>query len=59
MNSKAVLSSLKTDASRATISGTCYPAFVKAGSKEVKTDMAIIGSTNAATYSVSATATVV
>lgn len=58
MNSKAVLSSLKTDASRATISGTCYPAFVKAGEKEVKTDMAIIGSTNASTYSVSATATV-
>lgn len=58
MNSKAVLSSLKTDASRGTISGTCYPAFVKAGTKEAKTDMAIISSTNAKTYSVSATATV-
>lgn len=57
MNSKAVLSSLKTDASRGTISGTCYPAFVKAGTKEAKTDMAIISSTNAKTYSVSATAT--
>ena len=56
MNSKAVLSSLKTDASRGTISGTCYPAFVKAGTKEAKTDMAIISSTNAKTYSVSATA---
>ena len=59
MNSKAVLSSLKTDASRGTISGTCYPAYVKAGEKEYKTDMAIIGSANASRYSVSTTPTVV
>ena len=59
MNSKAVLSSLKTDASRGTISGTCYPAYVKAGSKEYKTDMAIICSANASSYSVSTTPTVV
>ena len=58
MNSKAVLSSLKTDASRGTISGTCYPAYVKAGSKEYKTDMAIIGKKHAADYSVSTTPTV-
>ena len=57
MNSKAVLSSLKTDASRGTISGTCYPAYVKAGLKEHKTDMAIISSTNASGYSVSTTPT--
>lgn len=57
MNSKAVLSSLKTDASRGTISGTCYPAYVKAGTKEHKTDMAIISSTNASGYSVSTTPT--
>ena len=52
MNSKAVLSSLKTDASRGTISGTCYPAYVKAGEKEYKTDMAIIGAANASSYTV-------
>ena len=52
MNSKAVLSSLKTDASRGTISGTCYPAYVKAGENEHKTDMAIIGAANASTYTV-------
>lgn len=56
MNSKAVLSSLKTDAARGTISGTCYPAFVKAGEKESKTDMAVISKANASTYTVSATA---
>lgn len=58
LNSKAVLSTMKTDASRGTITGTCYSAFVKAGSAEHETDEAIISSTNASTYSVSATATV-
>lgn len=58
LNSKAVLSTMKTDASRGTITGTCYSAFVKAGEKEHETDEAIISSTNASAYSVSATATV-
>lgn len=38
LNSKAVIESMKTDASRATISGTCYNAFVD----NVETDMAIL-----------------
>lgn len=56
MNSKAVLSNMKTDVSRGTINGTCYSAYVKAGSMTELTDMAIIGKTNVATYTVSATA---
>lgn len=51
LNSRAVIASMKTDASRATIAGTCYPAFVNG--KE--TDMAIIA--GGATYTVSATET--
>ena len=58
LNSKAVLSTMKTDASRGTITGTCYAAYVKAGEAEHETDEAIISSTNASTYTVSATATV-
>lgn len=38
LNSRAVIASMKTDASRATISGTCYNAFVDG----VETDMAIL-----------------
>lgn len=38
LNSRAVIASMKTDASRANISGTCYPAFVN----NVETDMAIL-----------------
>ena len=59
MNSKAVLSSLKTDASRGTISGTCYPAYIKATTSGTarKTDMAIISKNNVSQYSVSATET--
>lgn len=38
LNSRAVIASMKTDASRANINGTCYPAMV--GDQE--TDMAII-----------------
>jgi hypothetical protein len=38
LNSRAVIASMKTDASRANITGTCYPAFVN----DVETDMAII-----------------
>lgn len=56
LNSRAVIATMKTDASRGNITGTCYSAFVKAGTKEVETDMAIIGATNASTYSVSAEA---
>lgn len=55
LNSKAVLSSMKTDASRGTISGTCYSAWVKAGTKVGETDMAAIAKTNVANYEVSAT----
>lgn len=57
LNSRAVIASMKTDASRANITGTCYSAYVKAGSKTAETDMAIIGKTNASSYTVSATAT--
>ena len=56
MNSKAVLSSMKTDVSRGTINGTCYSAYVKAGETEKLTDMAVIAKTNVGTYTVSATA---
>lgn len=38
LNSRTVIASMKTDASRANISGTCYPAFVN----NVETDMAIL-----------------
>lgn len=56
MNSKAMLANMKTDVSRAAISGTCYPAFVKAGSTEKKTDFAIISATNKGSYTVKAQA---
>lgn len=58
MNSKAVLGTMKTDASRGTITGTAYSAYVKAGTKEAETDMAVVSATNASTYTVSATPTV-
>lgn len=38
LNSRAVIASMKTDASRANIAGTCYPAYVN----NIETDMAII-----------------
>ena len=38
LNSRAVIASMKTDASRANINGTCYPAYVD----NEQTDMAII-----------------
>lgn len=38
LNSRAVIASMKTDASRANINGTCYPAYVDG----VETDMAIL-----------------
>lgn len=55
LNSKSVLSSMKTDASRGTITGTCYSAWVKAGTKVGETDMAAIAKANVANYEVSAT----
>ena len=58
LNSKAILSTMKTDASRGTIAGTCYAAYVKAGEKEHETDEAIISKANAASYSVSGSATI-
>lgn len=57
MNSKVVLSTMKSNVSKGTISGTCYSAYVKAGSKEEETDEAIVSATNAGTYSVSSTST--
>lgn len=57
LNSRAVLSSMKTDASRGTITGTCYSAFVTAGETTKETDMAAIAEANAGTYTVSATGT--
>ena len=38
LNSKAVIASMKTDVSRANITGTCYNAYVSGK----KTDMAIL-----------------
>ena len=58
LNSKAILKTMKTDASRGTIAGTCYAAYVKAGEKEHETDEAIISKTNASSYSVSGSATI-
>lgn len=52
LNSKAVLASMKTDVSRANINGTCYPAFVTAGSITKETDMAVIAKANAGNYTV-------
>lgn len=56
LNSKAVLSTMKTDASRGTISGTCYKAYIKAGTKTGQSDMATVASDQATSYTVSATA---
>lgn len=50
LNSRAVIASMKTDASRANITGTCYEAYIG----EKKTDMAIIKS--GTPYKIGATA---
>lgn len=55
MNSKVALASMNTDVSRGTISGTCYSAFVKSGTKVGETDMAVIPAANVATFKVAAT----
>ena len=57
LNSRTVIASMKTDAARGTIAGTCYSAYVKSGTKEEETDEAIIPAANAETYTVSAVAT--
>lgn len=57
LNSRAVIASMKTDAARGNISGTCYSAYVKSGTIEKETDMAVIAAANAETYTVSATPT--
>lgn len=57
MNSKAVFASMKTDVSRANLSGTCYPAFVTAGTITKETDMAVVAKANATDYTVSGTGT--
>lgn len=57
LNSKAVLSSMKTDASRATITGTSYAAYITAGGAAHKTDMAVLKAPDSGTltYDISAT----
>lgn len=57
LNSRAVIASMKTDVSRANITGTCYPAHVTAGAQSGMTDMAIIAAANIETYSIAAKAT--
>lgn len=55
LNSKAVIASLKTDASRANIAGTCYNAYVKIGAGNTEeTDMFLVRNTEATpkTYSI-------
>lgn len=55
LNSRAVIASMKTDAAKGNITGTCYSAYVKAGTLTKETDMAIIASANKDSYEVSAT----
>jgi hypothetical protein len=55
LNSRAVIASMKTDAARGNITGTCYSAYVTAGTLTKMTDMAVIAKANVSTYSVSAT----
>jgi len=57
LNSRAVIASMKTDASRGNITGTCYSAYVTVGDKTEETDMVIVPAEHAESYSVSATKT--
>lgn len=57
LNSRAIIASMKTDVSRANITGTCYPAYVTAGGETRNTDMAIIGSENVDSYTVAGAGT--
>lgn len=52
LNSKAVLASMKTDASKGTISGTCYKANITIGDKTVETDMAAISAASKDAYAI-------
>lgn len=52
LNSRAVIASMKTDVSRANITGTCYPAYISAGAAKGMTDMAIIAKANKDLYTV-------
>lgn len=54
LNSRAVISTMKTDVSRGNISGTCYSAYITVGETEKETDMAVVKTGSA--YTVSATA---
>lgn len=45
LNSRAVIASMKTDASRANLNGTCYPAYVDGN----ETDMAVLADAKEAT----------
>lgn len=56
LNSRAVIASMKTDVSRANITGTCYPAYVTAGTLKGETDMAIIAAEAIESYTVAASA---
>lgn len=57
LNSKAVIASMKTDVSRANLTGTCYSAWVNIANKSYDTDMALISKTTGANgYSVTAEA---
>lgn len=57
LNSRAVIASLKTDASRGNITGTCYSAFVTAGETTRETDMTIVSAANKESYTVASTGT--
>ncbi len=56
LNSRAVIASMKTDVSRANITGSCYPAYVAVGDsserKYKRTDMAVISAENKSNYGV-------
>lgn len=53
LNSRAVIASMKTDAARGNISGTCYSAWVKVGTLKEETDMAKIAAASVDAYEVS------
>lgn len=55
LNSRAVIASMKTDASRGNITGTAYNAFVTVGELTHETDMAIVSKDDKDAYTVSAT----
>jgi hypothetical protein len=54
LNSRAVITSMKTDAARGNITGTCYSAYITAGSTTKETDMSIVTAAHASSYTVSA-----